>query len=144
MNEDGVTGLDFVGALEQILRGHALQHHRRTLLERKAIGQIHQAVGGHEAHFGVGADRPGGIGHAIALFDIGHTLTDRLDHAGRFHADAARQRQGVQAGAVIDINVIEAAGAMAHARLARSGLAHLDVLPHHDLGAALFVQPDRF
>jgi len=33
---------------------------------------------------------------------------------------------------------------MAHARLTRSGLAYLDVLPHHDFWAALFMQSDRF
>jgi hypothetical protein len=65
-----------------------------------------------------------------------HTFAHRLDHARAFHADAVRQLQRVQAGAVIDVDVVQAAGVMADADFARAGVADFDVSELQLLGAA--------
>ena len=65
--------------------GHALEHHRRRLLEIDRLGQPHQAVGGDQAGLGIAADRPC-ISDPVAHRDIGHPVAYGIDQAGAFHA----------------------------------------------------------
>jgi hypothetical protein len=136
MDQDGVAGLDLAGTAQQVLRGHALQHHRRTGLEVDRVGQLDQAVGRDVAHFGIGADRAAGIGDAVADLEVRDRAAHRLDHAGAFEADAGRHGQRIGAGAVVDVDVIEADGVVAHARLVGRRVADADFFPAQDFGTA--------
>ncbi len=71
-------------------------------------------------------------------------LADRFDLAGGFHADGRRQRrQGIEAGAVVDVDEVQADGLLRQADLAGGGRADLDGFPGQDLGAAGLVDADR-
>ena len=50
-------GFTAIGAADQVLRGHALQHHRGGGLEVDRVGQLHQPVGGDHPLGRVGAER---------------------------------------------------------------------------------------
>ena len=142
MNEDGVARLHAVGTAQQVLRGHALQHHRCALLEAECLRQFHQPVGRDQAHLGVGADRPAGIRDAIAGLEILHLGADRLHHPRPFQADAGGQRQRIGAGTVVDVDKVQADGVMAHARLVRARIADGDLFPFQYFGAAGLVEAD--
>jgi hypothetical protein len=49
----------------------------------------------------------------------------------------------VKAGAVIDVDEVEARGFLAQPRLAGAGLADLDLLPFEDLGSSGLMDSDR-
>src|SRR5258706_411311 len=59
-------------------------------------------------------------------------------------AHPRRQRDLVQPGALVDVDKIEPAGLVAHARLARARLADLDLFPFQDFGPALLLDSNRF
>jgi hypothetical protein len=67
------------------------------------------------------------------LLDVG---TDRNHHAGGREAERRRQRQGVDAGAVIDVDVVDGDRRMTDAHLTGSGLGHFDCLPGQHVRAA--------
>ena len=67
-----------------------------------------------------------------------------LDHAGALHAESKRQRQRVEAAALVGVDVVEAHGAVFDADLARSRRADLDIFPAHNFRAAVFVDLDGF
>ena len=60
-----------------------------------------------------------------------------------FHAEGERQRQLVQAGAVVGVDVVQAGSAVLQPDLAGAGRADLDLFPFHLVGAAGFVDADR-
>jgi hypothetical protein len=64
-------------------------------------------------------------------------LAHRLDHAGAFHAQCQRQRVGVQAAALVDVDEVQAAGVVANADLARAGVTHGQFDEPHLFGAAV-------
>jgi hypothetical protein len=70
-------------------------------------------------------------------------LAHRFDDAGAFHAQLQRHRQLVQAGALVDVDEVQADGLVADADLAGAGLADLDVDDLHLLGAAMLVGSGR-
>jgi len=142
MDQDGVAGLHRTGAAQEVLRGHALQHHRRASLEVDRVGQLDQAVGRHVAQFRVGADRAAGIGDAVAYLEIGHRAAHLLDHAGGFEADAGRHRQRIGTAAVVNVDVIEADGMVPHACLAGRRVADADFFPAQHFGTAGGVKTD--
>ncbi len=144
MQQHRVARLHLVAVADQVLRGQALQHHRRGGVERDRIGQPHHDIGRHHAHLRVGAGGTAGVGHAVAHGDVAHALAHRFDHAGAFHAQPARQRLLVQPGAEIDIDVVQAHRLMAHAHFAGAGIAHFDIDPLHDFGTAGLLDPDGF
>ena len=55
---------------------------------------------------------------------------------GSLAAEPARQLHRIDAGAVIDVDEVEAHRSMADARLARTGLADLNFLPDQNFGTA--------
>ena len=67
---------------------------------------------------------------------------DLLDDAGALHAQLQRQRVVVEAGALVDIDEVQADGVVADAHLARARFTHLDRVDHHFLGAAGAVDAD--
>jgi hypothetical protein len=64
-------------------------------------------VGIDQPFLGIAADGPG-ISDPVALLDVGHIRTNRFDYSGAFDAGGERQRLRVQAGAVIDVDEVEA------------------------------------
>ena len=74
---------------------------------------------------------------------MGHAGADRLDHAGALHAQRQRQRIGVQAGALVDVDEVDADGMVADAHLAGAGLADLQLDELHRFGAAELADLDR-
>jgi len=79
----------------------------------------------------------------VANRDLGDTLADRLDRAGAFQTDHGGQaRQGIEAGALVDVDVVQADGRLRDPRLAGTGIADIDLFPFHFLGAAGLVDAD--
>jgi hypothetical protein len=73
---------------------------------------------------------------------VRHAVAHRFDDTGAFHAQAQRQRVLVQAGALVDVDEVQADGVVADADLARAGLAHGQVDELHLLGAAVLADLD--
>ena len=89
-----------------------------------ASGSLHDVLRRHHAHLAVAARRVARIGRAVAGLQVRDARAHRLDDAGAFHAERQRQRQRVvQPGAVVDVDVVEAAGLVADADLARRRVA---------------------
>ena len=144
MHHNRLARLHFMRAPQQILRRHALQHHRRPGGEIDAIGQLHQLVRGNAALGRIGTDRPAGIGNPVAHRHLGHARADRQHGAGRFHAQRGRQRGLVQPGAEIDVDIVQPHRAMLHQRLTRCRIGRGHILPTHHIGAAMGVNSNRF
>jgi hypothetical protein len=144
VEQHGVGLVHPEGPADQVLHGHALEHHRCRLEVGDAVRQLDQPVGRHDPGFGIGAGRRGGVGHAVARLEVIDSLADRFDPAGGLHADGRRQRrQGVEAGAVVDVDEVQADGGLFQADFARAGCADLDGFPGQDLRAAGLVDADR-
>ena len=133
----GLQSLDRQRLLQQVLRGQPLQHHAGCRVEGNAVGQAHHVLGRHHARFAVAARRVAGIGGAVAGLQVRDANAYRLDDAGAFHAQRQRQRVGVQACALVHIDVIQPARVMADANLTWPGFAHLALDKVHLLGAAV-------
>ena len=69
------------------LQRNAPNCYEGRFLEGNAIGQRADLCGRHDAHVAIGARRYGGIGGAIALFQMGDAFAHGLDDAGRLHAE---------------------------------------------------------
>src|SRR5439155_7552055 len=82
------------------------------------------------------------VSDTVARLDMHHALAHRLDGARTLHAQPQRQLVRIQAGAVVDVDVVDTAGRMADAHLAGTGLADLDIDELHHLGAAEFADLD--
>ena len=97
-------------------------------------------LGRHHAHVGIGALRAEQVADAVAGLDVGDARADGLDHADGIGAQPVRQRQRIAAGAEVDVDEVDGDVAVAHARLARAGLADLDGLELEHFGAAGLVE----
>jgi hypothetical protein len=100
-----------------------------------ASGRLDQRTDRHDPLGRIGPQRAAGVGHAIADGEGGDPLAHRHDLARALHADAARQRGGVVAGAEIGVGEVQADGGVADADLAGSGIADLDLTVVKDLGS---------
>jgi hypothetical protein len=144
MEEDGLPRLDPERPAEQVLRGHALEHHRRRLLVRDALGERHEAVGRHQARLGIGAERRRRISHPLPDGKLAHPLTELLDHARSLEAGDEGQRGGrIEAGAVVDVDEVQSDSGLPQANLARPGGTHGDLLIAEDLRAAGLVNSNH-
>ncbi len=125
------------------MRRQALEHHRRGGRIVDRIRDFHQPGGVDHARLGVGAEIHR-VGDAVADREIADAVAERLDLADRFHAEDRRQvTDRVQAGAAVDVDVVEPAGALLQADLAGAGLADLDFFPAQHFGAAGLVDANR-
>ena len=139
MEEHEVAGLqafDGQRLLQQVLRGQSFEHHAGCGVEGDAFGQPHHVLRGHHARFAVAAGRVAGVSRTVARMQVRHALAHCLDDARAFHAQQQRQRVGVQAGALVDVDEVQAAGVVANADFARARRADLAVDDVHLLGAA--------
>ena len=142
MKQHKITGFQATlghGALEQILRRQALQHHGRTGFERNRVGQFAHALGGHHAHLAITARWLAGIGCAVAHFQVRHALAHGFDHARGLHAQLQGHGQSVQTAALVDVNKVQANGLVADTDLAGAGFAHGDINQFHDFGTPVLV-----
>lgn len=144
VEQDRLAGLHRVGPADQVLGSHALEHDGRRRPVRHPVRDRHQHAGRDQAALGIRAGPAAGIGHPVAGLHDRDAGADRLDDPGPLAAQSGRQRQRVEPGAVVGVDVVGPDGCMAYAGLALAGLADLDVLPAHDLGAAGLDDADRF
>ena len=132
--QDGV-GTDVVDLSEQVLHRHPLEHHRGRDPLVDLVRQADESVRRDDHPLGVGPHRPASVGHPVADGQPSPGA-DRLDHAGGLHAEPAREPGGVQAGAEVGVDEVQADGGVAHEDLARSGIGDVDLDPVEHLGAA--------
>ena len=93
--------------------GQPLQHHCRRGLIIDRIRDPHQFVGLDQALFGIGTDGHW-ISHAVANLQGFNPVTQFLYDPNCLHPEHGRQfGDRVQAGAAIDIDIIETAGELA-------------------------------
>ncbi|MNQ88164.1 hypothetical protein D3C85_1034190 [compost metagenome] len=146
VQEDAVARLEVIDAAHQVGRGQAAHGHGRGGLEGDGFRQLDQRLRRDQAFGTIGAEgiKETGVGDAIANHHVGHTLADRLDHAGGFHAHARRQRDRVGAVAEVGVGVVQADGDMTQPNLTRAGLANLDVFVAKHLGTTGFVEAYGF
>ena len=143
VEEDGVARLHLAGAVQEILHGHALEHHRGSGLVVDPVGDSDNAGGGYEARLGIGAHGRRGVGDAVARSEIGDIESHGLHRAGGFEPRReGALGNGIEAAAVIGVDVVEADRGVTDADLAGAGLAEFDLFPLHDLRAAGVVGAD--
>jgi len=70
---------------------------------------------------------------------VRHALADGLHHARGFHAHLQRHGQRIDAGALVNVDVIQTHGFVADADLTRPGLTHRERDQLQFFGAAVFV-----
>ena len=75
MHEDGIAGLDLVGAVQKIVRRHALHEQCGDLAFVESVGQVKELVRRVVSHLGVAAERRNTIGDAVAGLKRGNTGT---------------------------------------------------------------------
>jgi hypothetical protein len=85
---------------------------------------------------GVAPGRPADIGSAVTGDHVGHTVTDRLDHAGTLDTDAAGKRERVNSRPMIDVDIVDAHGLLAKPDFSGTGLGELFLRPFQDIGRA--------
>ena len=141
VDQDGVARLHAIGLAQQVLGSEALQHHRRRLLEADIIGQLDQMLDVDIARLGVGAGRRR-IGDAVADLEARDVGAERGDDAGALAAGNERQLCRIEPGAEIDVEVIDADGVMADARLPGAGRGQLDLLQLQDFRTAGLMDAD--
>jgi hypothetical protein len=142
MEEDRLPGADFECLAKQILRGEALQRHRRCRAKVDARRDLDQPVGGDQPLLRIGAVGAG-IGDAVAGADRCHARADGDHHARSLASRYERQRRFVDALAVIDVDEVQPDRLMADARLARPRRTDFDVLPFQHFGSAEFTDDNR-
>jgi hypothetical protein len=67
---------------------------------------------------------------------VGHTVTDRLDHAGTLDTDAAGKRQRVTSRPMVNVDIVDAYGLLAKPDFSGTGLGQLFLRPFQDIGRA--------
>ena len=126
VDQHPMSGLDLEGLVQQIPDRQPLQHQHGALLVGDVVGQLDQLVPGNVALGGIAAEIEI-VGDAVAGMKIGDAGPDRHNLAGGFIAGDERQpRRLVEAGAVIDVDEVQADGMLADANLAGSGRRHVD------------------
>jgi hypothetical protein len=142
VHDAGVAGTERVRRDREVMRRHALQHRRRAVAERDTLGQLHQAIGGHDAALGVGAGDVG-VGDTVADADLGHVRTDGDDGAGGLEAERSRHGVRIEAGPEVDVDEVHARGLDRDHHLASAGGGLGHVLEAERLRSAGLVNTDR-
>ncbi len=136
VDEHRLPSLDLGAAVDEELGGAALQHHGRGGLVADEAGERHGHVGSDDAARGVGADRTEAAADPVADGEVDDLGSDRFDDPGGLEADAARQRHGIEARAVIGVDEVDADRGVADEDLATAGIADRDLLQREHVGAA--------
>ena len=65
---------------------------------------------------------------------MGHTVTDRLDHAGALDTDPAWKRERVTTRPMIDVDIVDAYGLLAEPDFSGAGIGQFFLGPFQDIG----------
>jgi hypothetical protein len=114
--------------------GHALEHHRGSLLIGDAVREHDQAIRRHDPLFGIGALGPTRVGDAVADLYVSDAQTDRLDHASRLCAKATWERRWVCARSHIGVDIVEADGRVPDTGFTWPWLTDIDLQPDENFG----------
>jgi hypothetical protein len=142
VNQDRVAVLHRIDGPQQHPRSHALQHHRRRLVEGNLVRQLHQPVGLDQPLLGIAAERPR-ISDPVAGLQVRDALADALDRACALDSGRERHLLRVETGAVIDVDEVEARRSLVDLDLVRSRLADVDFVPDERFGPAGRMDSDR-
>ena len=107
MHQHDLAGLDLVGLAQQILRRDTLEDQRRHLLVGHTLRHLDQPVRRDVAVIGVGAESGAHVGDPIAHLEFADLRADGFDHPGCLVAEPGRQRQRINALALINVDEIE-------------------------------------
>ena len=136
------AALQPVSLPEQVLHGQALQHHRRALLERDLLRQLDDSRHRHRAQLRIRTERPLRIGDAITGLERFDAGPDRVDDARALETKPVRQRTGIEAGAVVHVDVVQADRMLPDPHFVRSGIRHVHFAVFENLGAAVSTDDD--
>ena len=142
MPEDRLTLLYTECLAQKKLRGEALQHQGCCFLIAHAIRYFDTACRGNIMRFSICTDRTGRIGDAITHFEIGDAFAHRFNDACAFHADAGGKLNGIEAGAVIGVDEVDADGFCPHGDFAGLRRAKLHLFQHHGFRPASLFDAD--
>ena len=106
VEKDGFTRLHTVNLTDQILNGQTFEHGCGGDFVRNVIGQAHRAIRLHYMRLSVRADRAGAIRNAVARFQIMDLGANFHHFTSGFEAYSRRRWNGVEAGAVIGVDII--------------------------------------
>ena len=135
VNQGGVARAQREDRLHQVVRGHALQKQGRGDAGRDTLGNRHQPLGGGHDVRGIGAGHRGPR-HTMAYANVSDPCPDLLDRTRAFKSKRQGSRQGIQAGAVVDVDVVEPRGLDAYQDLAMAWLWGVQLCGLKYLGAA--------
>ncbi len=144
VEENGIAGLYLIGPADQIFRRHALEHHGGSLIVGDPFRELDDTARRHDAVFGIGAGRAGGIGDPVANPDVFDAGADGFDRARGFHADSGGERKRVETASVIYVDIIQAHVALLDEDFAALRFAERHFHPFHDAGGALFLDLNCF
>jgi hypothetical protein len=126
-----------IGAIDQVVRGHALEHDRGAVVERDRVGKLDEFRRGYGHVLGVAA-RVHRVRNAVARYEAGNARRDGTHRARAFHArNEGQVRRGVSAVAEVDVDEVDARGGELHQHLTglEFGLGYA-VFEAQNLGAA--------
>ena len=107
VDQHHVAGLHGMGLLQEILGGQALEQQGRRLFVGDFSRNLHRFRSRNVPDVGIGAQAGVHVGDAVAHFEVRDLRPDRLDHAGRLVTESGRQRKGVDALALVDVDIVE-------------------------------------
>ena len=123
------SGRPAARAAQQVLHRQALSIIAAPVSKSIASGSLTTHLAGMHARLAVGAGRRGWRRPRGRRPQVRDALAHRLDDARALHAEASGSGSGYSAGALIDVDEVDAAGAVADAHLARPRLADLRPRP---------------
>src|ERR1700676_1224217 len=144
MDQRALSALQWERALDQIVRGHSLQHQRGRVAQRDVLRHFDQARSRDRGVLSATAERHR-VGDAIAGLDVRDTLADRFDDPGALAAENEwKLRRLVESGAVIDIDEVDAGSLQLDECLPRLQTRRGVVGVLEDLGSAMAFDRYRF
>jgi len=109
MDQGNLAGLQVVAGVQQVVRGHALQHHRGRDLEVDAVGDADELVGRDEAGRRMCTERFR-AGHRVTHVETGHIRAELHDPAGHLVPEHERRRARVVPFTFVNVLEIDAGG----------------------------------
>ena len=111
-----LPGLEPRAAVDQGLRGQALEQRRRGEIVADRAGHRHQPIGGDILPARIAARLGDRIGDPLTDREPRDAATERLDHTSRLDPERSRQRLRIEAGAMIGVDEVDPDRAVPHPR----------------------------
>ena len=128
--------LDLRAALDEELRGTALQQHRRGSLGIDSLGDPKQRFLAHDPRGRIGAPRGSESRHSVALAKCAPRASRDNPPRG-LEPESIRQRPRIDPAPVIGVDVVEPDRVIGHHHLARRGGGDIDLFPFDHFGTAI-------